>query len=427
MRRIAVATDRNSLWDRTATEREVPALTDLPNRADLVVVGGGFTGLSTALHAAEAGLDTLVLEAKRLGAGGSGRNVGLVNAGLWLPPRAVTAKLGAHGPGFLARFGDGPRLVFELIERHQIQCEARRNGTIHVAHAQAGMVDLEQRAADWQDLGASVRLLSRDETAALTGTAHFHGGLLDTRCGTINPMGYTLGLARAARAAGAEIATGTTVTGLRREGGEWRVATTRGVVRGRAVVLGTNAYTDQLWPGLNDSFTMLHYFQFATAPLGPDAAHILPHGHGAWDTARIMTSLRRDDAGRLILGSMGRVIGNASRGVSKRWADATAKKLFPELGTVAFEDAWHGQIAMTADHIPRVHMLAENLYTPIAYNGRGITTGTIFGQAIAGILTGAPLDSLPLPSTKVIHERGGRLKARFYDFAFTANQFLKSR
>lgn len=397
----------------------------LPQKADLVCVGGGFTGLSTALHAAEAGLDTLVLEARDLGAGGSGRNAGLVNAGIWLPPRAVKAKLGTHGAGFLARFGDGPRTVFDLIERHQIQCEATRNGTIHAAHSAKGMADLRSRAADWQAMGAPVALLSRAETAQKTGTDHFHGGLLDARCGTINPMGYTRGLARAAHAAGAEIATGVTVTGLRRESGQWRVATTQGVVRARAVVLGTNAYSDQLWPGLRDSYTPIHYFQVATAPLGPDADHILPERQGVWDTGRIMISLRRDAAGRLILGSMGRVIGDVQRGLSRRWADRMVRRLFPGLDIPDFEEAWHGQIAMTADHIPRIHMPAENLYTPIAYNGRGITTGTIFGQAIAALLTGASPDTLPLPLSPVARERAAPLKARFFDLGFTATQFWR--
>ena len=417
--------DRISLWDGTAAERLPETVAALPERVDLAIVGGGFTGLSTALHAAEAGLGALVLEARSLGYGGSGRNVGLVNAGIWLPPRVVKEKLGRDGAGFLARFGDGPQMVFDLIERHQIQCEATRSGTIHAAHAASGMADLRARAEDWQAMGAPVQLLSREEVAEKIGTDQFHGGLLDTRCGTINPMGYTRGLARAARGAGAQIATGVTVTGLRREAGQWRVATTQGVVMAEAVVLGTNAYTDQLWPGLQSSYTPIHYFQVASRPLGPEAAHILPGRQGVWDTGKIMISVRRDAQDRLILGSMGRVIGDAARGVTRRWANRTARRLFPDLGPLDFEDAWDGQIAMTSDHIPRIHMLAEQLYTAIAYNGRGITTGTIFGQSIAALLTGASPDSLPMPMTDVARETAGPLKARIFDLGFTANQIWK--
>ena len=415
-----------SLWDGSAVEAVPELVAALPERVELAIVGGGFTGLSTALHAAEAGVEALVLEAQALGAGGSGRNVGLVNAGIWLPPREVRAKLGAHADGFLQRFGDGPRLVFDLVERHQIRCEAVRSGTLHAAHAPAGMEDLRARAEDWQAMGAPVRLLSRGEAAEKIGSQAFHGALLDSRCGTINPMGYTRGLARAAHGAGARIASGVTVTGLRREAGMWRVATTRGVIRAGTVVLGTNAYTDPLWPGLDASYTPIHYFQFATAPLGPEASHILPERQGVWDTGRIMISVRRDVAGRLILGSMGRVIGDVGRGLSRRWAARTVQRLFPELGAPRFEDAWHGRIAMTSDHIPRIHQPAKRLYAPTAYNGRGITTGTIFGQAIAALLTGAPPDTLPLPVTRLAREPAAALKARVFDLGFTANQIWRS-
>jgi glycine/D-amino acid oxidase-like deaminating enzyme len=129
-------TEQISHWDGSAVEPDVDAPLDGDATADVAIVGGGFTGLSTALHGAEAGLDCLVLEAERIGHGGSGRNVGLVNAGVWHPPAAVRAALGpTYGPRFVERFGAAPEYVFSLIEKHQIRCEPARNGTIHAAHA----------------------------------------------------------------------------------------------------------------------------------------------------------------------------------------------------------------------------------------------------------------------------------------------------
>lgn len=415
-----------SLWDVSSEEREPAPLPPAGGTVDVAVVGGGYTGLSTALHCAEAGLSVQLFEAERIGHGGSGRNVGLVNAGVWLPPSRVRAALGAtHGPRFLARFSRGPQLVFDLIERHQIRCEATRAGTIHAAHAPAGLRDLTARWKDWQAMGAPVELLSRDEVAGKIGTNRFLGGLLDRRAGTVDPMGYCRGLARAAASAGARIATGLRVTALARESRGWRVRTGAGELRARAVVLGTNAYTDDLWPGLVRSFTAIHFFQLATAPLGRRAARILPEGQGMWDTAPIMFSLRRDARDRLIIGSMGRVIGTPDKGVSRRWAARRLARMFPDLGPVVFEDAWHGRIAMTPDHLPRIHMLDQALYTPIGYNGRGITTGTIFGQCIAGLLTGTDPADLPLPVTEVARVASAPLMSRLYDLAFTANQFVK--
>ncbi len=418
-----------SLWDRSAEEPDHrdsgQSFGGTP--VDVAIVGGGFTGLSTALHCAERGLSAHVLEAEQIGFGGSGRNAGLVNAAAWLPPQDVRRILGEeHGSRFVSEFSRAPEYVFSLIEKHQIRCEVTRTGTIHAAHGPAGLEGLQGRKAEWDRLGEPVDLLSRAEVSALIGSDAFHGGLVDHRAGTINPMGYCRGLARAARGAGAEISTGVRATGLSRDGDLWQVATDRGTLTARAVVLGTNAYTDTLWPGLKDTFTPIHYFQLATSPLGPEAARILPERQGLWDTGRIMFSLRRDAADRLIIGSMGTVIGDTESGLSQRWARAQIKRIFPFLGPVAFEEAWHGRIAMTPDHLPRIHALADTLYTPIGYNGRGITTGTVFGRAMAELLTGAGPETLPIPMSGVKRVASAPVMAGLMQAAFTANQMIRS-
>ena len=419
-------TNRISLWDGTAQEDALEG--DFPDGVhfDVIAVGGGFTGLSTALHAAEKGLKAHVLEAHHVGYGGSGRNVGLVNAGVWLPPQDVSGVVGLEkGAQLIKTLGDMPAYVFDLIEKHQIRCEARRSGSIHVAHSPKGFENLRRRAEGWKAIGAPVDLLSAEDVAERTGSKAFHGGLLDNRAGTINPMGYVRGLARAALAAGATLSTGTKVIGLERRGDRWHVFTGNGEITGRNVVLGTNAYTDELWPGLKDTFTTIEYFQVATKPLVGRIEGILEETRGIWDTAPVMTSLRRDANDRLIIGSMGAVIGGES-GLTKRWAAKCLARLLPELGPVEFEDAWHGQIAMTPDHIFRIHRLAEGLYSPIAYNGRGITTGTMFGRALVDILTGADVASLPVPVTDVKPVANRALKIGFYRAAFAATQFWRS-
>ena len=415
-----------SLWESSAIETAETAPLDGDVTTDVAIVGGGFTGLSTALHLAERGVACRVLEAERIGYGGSGRNAGLLNAGLWLPPQDVRAALGeTEGSRLVDILGDAPGYVFSLIEKHQIRCEAVRNGTLHAAHADAGMQNLARRAEEWQRLGAPVELLDAETAAGKIGCRSFHGALLDRRAGTINPMGYVRGLARAAGNAGADIHTGTKVTKLSREGERWRVRTPIGTVTAAHVVLGTNAYSDDLWPGLKQTFTIIHYFQVATEPLGDRAAHILPEGHGLWDTGRIMFSLRKDQAGRLIVGSMGKVIGGET-GLSKYWAKKALRRLFPELGEVGWEKTWHGKIAMTADHLPRIHRLAPGLYTPIAYNGRGIAPGTLFGKAMADLLTGTPEDALPMPLTDMARDPAAPLKSALVETVFKAYRVYKS-
>lgn len=416
-----------SLWDASAQERDYRNAFEADDNVDVAIIGGGYTGLSTALHCVEKGLSAHVLEGEQIGYGGSGRNCGLVNAALWLPPQDVCERLGAdYGPRFIKKFGKGPEYVFSLIEKHQIQCEVTKTGTIHAAHSPSGYRELEGRAAEWKRLGEPVDLLNREQVSELIGSEAFYGGLLDHRAGTINPMGYCRGLARAALGAGAKISTGVRALKILKDGKKWKIETNQGLVTANAVILGTNAYTDDLWPDLKRIFTMIHYFQLATKPLGDEASHIFPGKQGLWDTGQIMFNIRRDMYDRLLVGSMGKVIGNVDKGLSRRWASKQIARIFPSLGAMEFEEAWHGQIAMTPDHLPRVYELAENLFTPIGYNGRGITTGTMFGQAMADLLTGMDRADLPLPITDLSTVPSAPIFSRLYQTAFTANQMWRS-
>ena len=419
--------DSVSIWNTTAVETEPSQNSAVEGQVDVAIVGGGFTGLSTALHCVEKGLSCHVLEASQIGFGGSGRNVGLVNAAAWLPPQDVRKILGEDdGDRFISHFSRAPDYVFSLIEKYQIQCNATQTGTFHAADGPVGFADLVSRKAEWDRLGEPVDLLSRDEAESYIGSSAFYGALLDRRAGTINPMGYCRGLARVAIAAGALISIGARAKKLQQETGLWRVTTNKGTLMARHVVLGTNAYTDDLWPGLKYSFTKINYFQLATRPLGDRIKHILPQQQGLWDTGKIMFSLRRDDSERLIIGSMGDVMGNQSGGVSHRWAQKKLAHLFPELGRVDFDEAWQGQIAMTPDHLPHIHKLADNLYSPIGYNGRGITTGTVFGQALADLLTGDSEKKLPVPLLTMRRVGSAPVMSCFYKIAFAANQIIKS-
>ncbi len=138
----------HNLWHQTCTEQFAGPVLSGDVTADLVVIGGGYTGCSAALHAAQMGASVCLLEAEEIGFGGSGRNVGLVNAGLWLPPADIRGHLGdGAGTRLVNLLADAPRLVFDLIARHGIACEAVQNGTLHCAHSPGGFKDLQVRRA----------------------------------------------------------------------------------------------------------------------------------------------------------------------------------------------------------------------------------------------------------------------------------------
>jgi glycine/D-amino acid oxidase-like deaminating enzyme len=274
-----------------------------------------------------------------------------------------------------------------------------------------------------------VELLDREEVARLVGGGGFHGGLLDRRAGTINPAAYARGLARAALSRGVRISERSPVRAILRAGGRWRLECDAGALLAERVVVCTNAYGGRLWPGLGRNLTIIHYFNLATEPLGERAEEILPEGQGLWDTAPVMCSLRKDAAGRLVIGSMGRLRGGfaagadrAFHGLSQRFAQARLARLFPRLGRLRFEAAWDGRIAMTPDHLPRIHQLAEGVFAPIGYNGRGITTGTVFGRDLAAFLAGEGDDALPLPLTPPDRDPFRHIKAPLFEAVFLGNQ-----
>ena len=416
-----------SLWDDTSTETVRTRNDGLKDTVDVAIIGAGYTGLSAAIHCTEKGMSCHVIEAEHVGYGGSGRNTGLVNAAAWLPPQDVLKQLGEEaGKKFVDVFSDAPSFVFGLIKKYNIQCEVTKTGTIHAAHGKSGFAELKYRKTEWDRLGAPVDLLSADETAELTGTRRFYGALVDNRAGTINPMGYCRGLARAALNNGAKLTTNCRVHDLKKENDGWRLLAANGEIRAKHLILSTNAYSDKLWPGLRQTFTRINYFNCATLPLGERVKHILPQRQGLWDTGKIMFSLRRDKHDRLIIGSMGRSHGTCESGITKRWASAQLKRLFPYLGLVEFENIWHGEIAMTPTHLPGVHQLDRNLYTSIGYNGRGITTGTIFGKALADMISNNSPAGLPVPMTRMQKVSTAPFMSAIYKSIFSTNQIVKS-
>lgn len=392
----------HGLWAMTAPPAPDTSPLQGAAEADVAVVGAGYTGLSTALHLAERGLRAVVLEAAEIGFGGAGRNVGLVNAGMWVMPEALCAGLGDHfGNRLIDLLGGGPQQVFDLIARHGIACEAEHQGTLHLAVGAKGLAEITERARQWQKRGAPVELLSAEATAAKVGSTSYAGALLDRRAGTIQPLAYARGLARAAISAGAAIHTRSPATALSRDGAAWRITTPQGTLRAKWVVMGTDAYASgPIFPEIRTQQVHLPYFNFATAPLPADLlARLTPDREGCWDTREVLTSFRRDAAGRLVFGSVG-ALRHGGAAVHRAWALRAMARLWPELAGVRIEASWYGQIGMTADNLPRFHRMAENIVTVCGYNGRGIAPGTVFGKLLAGVVAGEVADAdLPLPVT----------------------------
>lgn len=419
----------HGLWEQTAPR--APHTTELREdvAADVVIVGAGYTGLSTALHLCEQGMSVVVVEAIDIGFGGSGRNVGLVNAGLWVMPDVVTRRLGdVLGGRLLNLLADAPQLVFETIAKHSIECEARRDGTLHCAVGQRGYAELQQREAQWKARGAPVKLLSAKEAAARIGSCAYSGALFDARAGTIQPLAYARGLAQAAIAAGARVFARSPVVAAEQAGDSWIVRTASGSARGKWIVVATDAYSIGPWQLVRAEQLHLPYFNVATHPLDADTrASILPRGEGAWDTRQVLSSFRMDAAGRLVFGSIGALRG-AARQVHEAWARRAIRKIFPQLSEVTFEARWFGHIGMTSDSLPRFHVFAARVIGFSGYNGRGIAPGTTFGRVLAHFIVGKlTQNDLPLPVSEPRMPALRPWKEAFYDLGSQAAHFTAAR
>lgn len=383
---------------------------------DLAVIGGGYTGLSAALHAAALGAKVAVFEAESFGHGGSGRNVGLVNAGLWLPPEDVVRQMGeVAGRRLMAALAKGPATVWDIVAREGIDCEATPNGTLHLAHAPAGRADLAERFRQGKAMGWPVELLDRAETVRRTGSSAFHAALFDPRAGTIQPLSYARGLAIAAVAKGARLYEKSAVSHARHDGDCWRLVVNGHAVRAKHLLLATNAYFGGVDLGFRPEIVAVSYFQFATRPMpAPLRDTILAGGEGCWDTAMVMSSFRVDRAGRMILGAIGNLEGPGGA-LHAAWARRKLAQVYPQLAGLAFEHGWRGRIAMTSDHIPKIVAFGPDALACFGYSGRGICPGTVFGRdAALALLEGKP-DALPVAPVAAHREAFVAAREAYYE------------
>ena len=242
-----------------------PLRTD--TRAEVAIVGAGYTGLSTALHLAESGKAVILLEAHEPGWGAAGRNGGQVNAGLKHEPDEVERHLGpVYGPRLVQLAGDAPAYLFGLVDRLGIACEARREGTIRAVRGPRYAAALQGSVEQWRSRGAMVESWNTQQVAAATGTRRYIAASFDPRGGSVNPLSLARGLAAAAVTAGAVIHGDSRALKLDRSGTGWRIATAGGSVHAEKVVLATDGYSDELWPGLRTSIVPLYSSIIASEP-----------------------------------------------------------------------------------------------------------------------------------------------------------------
>jgi glycine/D-amino acid oxidase-like deaminating enzyme len=380
---------------------ETPSL-DGDRRVDVCVVGGGFTGLSAALHLAEQGVDVAVLEAHEPGWGASGRNGGQVNPGLKHDPDQVVEDFGADlGGRMVALSGDAPNVVFRLIERHQIECDALQSGTLRAAFHARDAAAVRATAEQCMRRGMPVELLEGAAVRQASGTGRYVCAMLDRRGGQVNPLGYARGLAQAAMQAGAAVHGGTPALSVQRNGSAWHVRTPTGTVQADKLIFATNGYTDDLWPGLRHSIVPVFSAIVASEPL-PDV--IMPTRSALYEMGRVTVYYRLDRDNRLLMGGRSRHREISEPGELQYLIDY-AERLWPSLRGMRWNHAWSGQLAVTQDHYPHVHEPDGSVLVCLGYNGRGVAMSTAMGPQLARRTMGGEID-MPITTMRQIPFHG---------------------
>lgn len=399
-----------SLWAAVTPVGPALPVLDSALTTDVVVIGAGFTGLSTAVHLREMGVGAVVVEAAEPGWGASGRNNGQVIPTLaGNDPSGMVARHGEAGERFNALLRDSASYLFDFVRRHDIPAEAEQSGWVQPVHSPGRIKIAEKRVREWSAIGARVEFLDKAAVGRMVGSDAWHGGFWNPTGGHINPLALSRGLAATALAKGALIFARSPVSGFAHVGKRWRVTTPNGTVTASALVLATNAYTGEfsktLMPAIAQEVVPVRSWQMATRPISANIAKtIIPDRQALSDTHRELYFARWDARGRLVTG--GAAIRPGVDGAAlRRDVASRLQRLWPQLGDIQFDYVWNGYVGMTPDNIlrpdlpgyPRAHKLGPRAFAWAGCNGRGVALSVSLGRELARATQGTPDVELALP------------------------------
>ncbi|HEU4918093.1 MAG TPA: FAD-binding oxidoreductase [Candidatus Limnocylindrales bacterium] len=387
--------EKRAYWHAT-----MPVLPDrrgrpLPDVADVVVIGGGYTGVNAARELARAGATVTLLEAETLGFGASTRNGGIVHPGYKWGPEALIERYGQEtGRALYHETLDAYELVKRLIADEAIDCEFRETGYVELAYGPSHVEDLHAAIASLALVGGEASFVPRERLREEIGSDAYYGGLVVENAGLLHPGKYFAGLAAAADAAGADLHEGVRATSIRRQAdGRFVVETSRGAIVAKDVVVGTNGYTDRVVPALRRRIIPIGSYIIATEPLPDDLARDLsPKGRAFFDTKNFLYYWHVSQDRRMIFGGRASFLPTS--------VDRTAAilhrgllEVHPQLAGYRVEYAWGGNVGFTFDRMPHAGRRDGVTYA-MGCCGTGVALMTSLGTAVGRWIAGGEAPAL---------------------------------
>ncbi|MFD1198018.1 NAD(P)/FAD-dependent oxidoreductase [Brucella gallinifaecis] len=420
--------DINSLWQATAVERPQFSTVAGGDQYDVAIIGGGYTGLSTARYLARKGLSVIVLEASRIGWGASGRNGGVVSAKFRLAYRDIANRFGIDVARRMHNISiEAVEHVGEMVSDYSIEgANYHATGSLRCAHNQVSFDAIKAECA-WlnEALGdTACSMQSAEQVAYETGSDDFFGGMLNTHGGVIHPLNFVLGLARGVQSDGISICENTPVMSINRQSNIVIVETQNAAIRAKTVVIATNSYSDLTGATTPVKKTIIPFrsAMIATQQLtGTAGEKLLKNGRSYTETRRMMRWFRKS-GDRLIYGGRG-AFGKTDSEAAFAALQKAMVKQFPELQSVQVTHRWSGLVAMTLDSLPHVGRLNDRIIYALGYNGTGVAMSSYIGKHLAEIVTGNRVDLgllTQLPLTQIpfygLHAPAVRMVAGWYQF-----------
>lgn len=392
-------------WHTTMQMPDVSNLTPLPEKVDVAIIGGGYTGLSAARTLAKQGVRVAVLEANTIGWGASSRNGGMVLTGLKLGMQTVTNKYGREIAKRLFQCSlDAITTVEGIVREENIDCGFARYGHLLTANKPKHYDALELEVEFMErEFGHTLRLIPREEQYSEIGSEIYHGALLDECSGGLNPAQYVAGLARAAESAGASLHARARVVRLERSGNRFLVETERSSLSAEKVLVGTSGYTGNVTKKLQKKVIPIGSFIIATEKLSDDlVSELIPRGRMIFDSKHYLNYFRLWD-NRLIFGGRAAFFPETSSTI-QRSAEILRREMievYPQLKHVKVEYVWGGTLDFAFDMMTHVGEV-DGIYYSLGYAGHGVAMATYLGKTVAeamlqGTIKEHPFNLFPFP------------------------------